>query len=222
VTQIERQPGVAPECSHANGGLVAISQAATWSAGRAVQNLQDHRAARRADPDPPLPAAAHLALRPRLPVRLHARRLLRRHPPRPPPLALQLRSPQGGPRGDRRPVRRRHRRRPQGLSEPERAPMTSASSWMTSAAPFITLTPSVPAPVRWIGRLRQPASTLGTATLTVHCGDRPCERCGRHEQAPNHGAPPTLVVAIAAASLEPDDDMGCRVARPCGWLRRLR
>jgi glycine/D-amino acid oxidase-like deaminating enzyme len=66
VTQIERQPGVARECSHANGGLVAISQAATWSAGRAVQNLQDHRAARRADPDPPLPAAAHLALRPRL------------------------------------------------------------------------------------------------------------------------------------------------------------
>jgi D-amino-acid dehydrogenase len=46
-TQIERQPGAARECSHANGGLVAISQAATWSAGRAVQNLQDHGAARR-------------------------------------------------------------------------------------------------------------------------------------------------------------------------------
>jgi glycine/D-amino acid oxidase-like deaminating enzyme len=58
VTQIERQPGVARECSHTNGGFVAISQAVTWSAGRADQDLQDHGAARRADPDPPLPAAA--------------------------------------------------------------------------------------------------------------------------------------------------------------------
>ena len=45
MTQIERQPGVARECSHANGGFVAISQAVTWSAGRADQDLQDHGAA---------------------------------------------------------------------------------------------------------------------------------------------------------------------------------
>jgi D-amino-acid dehydrogenase len=32
VTLIERQPGVARECSHANGGFVAISQAVPWSA----------------------------------------------------------------------------------------------------------------------------------------------------------------------------------------------
>jgi D-amino-acid dehydrogenase len=32
VTVIERQPGVALECSHANGGFVAISQAVPWSA----------------------------------------------------------------------------------------------------------------------------------------------------------------------------------------------
>ena len=45
VTQIERQPGVARECSHANGGFVAISQAVTWPAGRADQDLQVHGAA---------------------------------------------------------------------------------------------------------------------------------------------------------------------------------
>ena len=32
VTLLERQPGVARECSHANGGFVAISQAVPWSA----------------------------------------------------------------------------------------------------------------------------------------------------------------------------------------------
>ncbi len=32
VTLVERQPGVARECSHANGGFVAISQAVPWSA----------------------------------------------------------------------------------------------------------------------------------------------------------------------------------------------
>ena len=32
VTLVDRQPGVARECSHANGGFVAISQAVPWSA----------------------------------------------------------------------------------------------------------------------------------------------------------------------------------------------
>ena len=32
VTLVERQQGVARECSHANGGFVAISQAVPWSA----------------------------------------------------------------------------------------------------------------------------------------------------------------------------------------------
>jgi D-amino-acid dehydrogenase len=44
-TQLERQPGVARECSHTNGGFVAISQAVTWPAGRADQDLQVHGAA---------------------------------------------------------------------------------------------------------------------------------------------------------------------------------
>src|SRR5688572_28125357 len=32
VTLVDRQPGVARECSHAKGGFVAISQAVPWSA----------------------------------------------------------------------------------------------------------------------------------------------------------------------------------------------
>ena len=40
VTLVERQPGVARECSHANGGFVAISQAVPWSApGGPVKTL---------------------------------------------------------------------------------------------------------------------------------------------------------------------------------------
>jgi D-amino-acid dehydrogenase len=92
-----------------------------------------------------------------------------------------------------------HRRRPQGLSEPERASMTSPpSSWMTSAAPFITLTAFGPGARPVDEATEATRISVGTASLTVHCGDRPCDRCGRHEQPPNHGAPPTLVVAIAA------------------------
>jgi glycine/D-amino acid oxidase-like deaminating enzyme len=58
----------------------------------------------------------------------------------------------------------------------------------------------------------------------VHCGDRPCDRFGRHEQPPNHGAPPTLVVPIAATSPEPDDDVDRGIARGWAsrWLWRMR
>jgi D-amino-acid dehydrogenase len=45
VTQNRVPAGVARECSHANGGLLAISQAVTWSAERADQDLQDQGAA---------------------------------------------------------------------------------------------------------------------------------------------------------------------------------
>jgi len=50
VTLIERQPGVARECSHANGGFVAISQAVPWSApGVPVKTLRTM-----AQPDAPI------------------------------------------------------------------------------------------------------------------------------------------------------------------------
>ena len=50
VTLVERQPGVARECSHANGGFVAISQAVPWSApGVATKALKTM-----AQPDAPI------------------------------------------------------------------------------------------------------------------------------------------------------------------------
>lgn len=59
VTLIDRQPGVALECSHANGGFVAISQAVPWSA-----------------PGVPFKTLREMA-RPDAPILLHARQLPR-------------------------------------------------------------------------------------------------------------------------------------------------
>jgi hypothetical protein len=90
-------------------------------------------------------------------------------------LSLYSFEAQGDPRGNRRPVRRRHQRGPQGLSEPERASMTSlASSWMSSAAPFITLTAFGPGARPVDEATEVTRIQRGTATLTVPCGDRPC------------------------------------------------
>src|SRR5918995_920603 len=50
VMVIDRQPGVARECSHANGGFVAISQAVPWSApGVPIKTLKTM-----AQPDAPI------------------------------------------------------------------------------------------------------------------------------------------------------------------------
>lgn len=141
VTLIERQPRVARECSHANGGFVAISQRYPGRPPRrADQYLQDHGAARRADPDPPSPlpriwrwGLGFLRASRRGPSWANTRHGLR--------LSLhgfealtEIRAATGVS------VRRRHPRRPQGLFEPERTSMTSPpSSRMSSAAPFITL-----------------------------------------------------------------------------------
>jgi D-amino-acid dehydrogenase len=59
VTIVDRQPGPAMECSHANGGYIAISQAVPWSA-------------------PGVPTETFLSmLRPDAPILLHAGQLLR-------------------------------------------------------------------------------------------------------------------------------------------------
>ena len=59
VTIIDRQPGPALECSHANGGYIAISQAVPWSA-------------------PGVPTKTLLSmLRPDAPILLHAGQLPR-------------------------------------------------------------------------------------------------------------------------------------------------
>jgi D-amino-acid dehydrogenase len=60
VTLLERQPGVARECSHANGGFVAISQAVPWSApGVPTKTLRTM-----AQPDAPI--LIHAAQLPRI------------------------------------------------------------------------------------------------------------------------------------------------------------
>ncbi len=59
VTVVERQPGVARECSHANGGFVAISQAVPWSA-----------------PGVPVKTLTTMT-RPDAPILIHGRQLLR-------------------------------------------------------------------------------------------------------------------------------------------------
>ncbi len=59
VTLIDRQPGVARECSHANGGFVAISQAVPWAA-----------------PGVPTKALREM-LRPDAPILIHARQIPR-------------------------------------------------------------------------------------------------------------------------------------------------
>jgi hypothetical protein len=96
--------------------------------------------------------------------------------------------------------------------------------WMCSAALFIMLTAFDPG-ARPVDEATEATRIQGSEPQPSRCTAAIVRATdARHEQPPNHGAPPTLVVAIAATTLEPDDDVGCRVARPwmSGWLRRLR
>ena len=119
VTLIERQSGVAQECSHANGGFVAISQAVPWAA-----------------PGVPSKALGQM-FRSDAPILIHAGQIPRmwrwglafmraagaepsldEHPARAAALAVQFRGAEGDPGGHGRRLRCRHGRRAQTVLRP--------------------------------------------------------------------------------------------------------